>query len=593
MRLRRLFWQLYPAEVVLVAVSLGAVAWMAVRSVESFHLRRTASDLEARAALAMERIAVLESPRVPARVDALCDRIGRRTQTRYTVILPSGVVIGDSEEESATMENHAGRPEVLAALRRRTGRSTRYSSTLERRMMYVALPFVVDGALEGVVRASMPLSDIEAAVGNLRRNIWLTFLSVLLPAAGVSLFLSRRITRPITEMQAAAQELSKRRFDLHLPSPHCKEMEGLARSVNRLADDLHARITELTTERNQRNAMFASMREAVVALDGSGRLVFANAAAESLLGMGSRDGFGRHITELIRNEELLGLVETAQHTTEVVHADVPLLDASRRVFLAHGTTLVDADGKRSGTLLVMDDVTETRRLQQVRRDFVTNVSHELKTPITSISGFVDTLLDGAVQDPSDTERFLRIISKQAGNLTAVIDDLFTLSSLEAPQHPRALHLRNETLQPVLRRVLELCEPTAQPKNIDVSVRCPRDLCARMHPGLIEQAVVNLLRNAIEYSDAGAAIEIDVQRRDENLRISVKDHGCGIPAHHHERIFERFYRVDKGRSRRAGGTGLGLAIVKHIATVHGGRIEVASTPGEGSTFTIVLPEPFPR
>jgi len=591
MRLRRLFWLIYPAQVLVVAVALGAVAHFTVHTVESFHLRRTASDLEARAALAMDRIAALDAPRDPARVDAVCDRMGRRTQTRYTVVRPSGIVIGDSEEDPAAMENHADRPEIRSALQRRTGRSTRYSATLECRMMYVAVPFIADGdRLQGVVRASMPLSDIEAAGAALRQRVWLAFGSVLLMAAGVSLFLSRRIARPIADMRDAASELSKRRFDLRLPSPHCREMQGLADAVNRLASDLHARITELTTERNQRNAMFASMREAVLALDARGRLVFANRAAGTILGVDTGDSLGRHLSELIRNEELFFLVDAAERSDESAQGDIPLRDARQSVLRAHATALVDADGARSGTLLVLDDVTETRRLQQVRRDFVTNVSHELKTPITSIAGFADTLLDGAVKDPADTERFLKIIAKQARNLTAVIDDLFTLASLEAPGQQRALRLEEQTALSVLRRAVEVCEPDAQAKGIAIRIRCPADLRARMHPGLIEQAVVNLLRNAIEYSEEGGSVEIDAQRRDGELRISVQDHGCGIPAHHRQRVFERFYRVDKGRSRRAGGTGLGLAIVKHITAVHGGRAEIASRTGEGTTVSLVLPAP---
>jgi two-component system phosphate regulon sensor histidine kinase PhoR len=258
-----------------------------------------------------------------------------------------------------------------------------------------------------------------------------------------------------------------------------------------------------------------------------------------------------------------------------------------RSFTLHGAGLTDARGRRTGAVIVLNDMTRVRRLEAIRRDFVANVSHELKTPVTSIQGFVEALVEGGVKEPAQVERYLSIIAKHAARLNSIIDDLLTLSRLEEAGERRALRFEIGPLKPVLKEAIALSGVKAEEKRITIDLACDDDLEARINPPLLEQAVINLVDNAIKYSPEGSRIHVEARREQTQVSISVIDEGCGIPPEHLPRIFERFYVVDKSRSRKLGGTGLGLAIVKHIAQAHDGRVAVASTPGQGSTFTIHL------
>jgi two-component system phosphate regulon sensor histidine kinase PhoR len=316
--------------------------------------------------------------------------------------------------------------------------------------------------------------------------------------------------------------------------------------------------------------------------------VSVNKAAAELLGVDPTQVQTRNIGEVIRNAELLQFVREALESDGPVEANLILQKDGERFFQLHGAGLSDSQGKRSGAVIVLTDMTRMRRLENVRRDFVSNVSHELRTPVTSIQGFVEALLDEKIKEPGQVNRYLKIISKHSDRLNAIIEDLLSLSRLEEDSERRRISCETAPLRPVLADAIELSSTKAQEKQTTVNLLCDDDLQARINPALLEQAILNLIDNAIKYSPSNGTIQVSVDKDENELRIAVQDNGCGIDDEHTSRIFERFYVVDKGRSRKLGGTGLGLAIVKHISQVHGGYVTVKSSPEKGSTFTIHLP-----
>jgi len=589
MRSRKLLWQLYPAYLVLIVVALGALSWFYSRALHDFYYRQAEKSLQARAVLLQELVRGGLNAGEGPRLDRLCRELGARTATRFTIIRPDGAVLGDSQEDPQRMENHAARPEVQTALvAGRIGTSIRYSRTLSRDMMYVAVPVQVQGQVIGVVRAAMAVDAISATLRGLYLRVALAGLAVALITALVSLWLSRRISRPLEEMTRGAARFANGELGERLALRGSAEIDALALAMNQMAVQLGDRISAVVNQRNEQEAMLASMVEGMLAVDTEERILRINRAAETLLGIRSGQVLGRRLQEVVRKADLQRFVARTLASREPVEADLTLHDQQERFLQAHGTLLRGAAGEVLGALIVLNDITRLRRLETLRRDFVANVSHELKTPITAIKGCVETLLDGAAADPEAGRRFLDIIARQGERLNAIIDDLLTLSRIEQDAEKHDIPLQTGPVREVVQAALQSCSVTAAARSVTLGIDCPEPFPAAISPPLLEQALVNLIDNAVKYSDEGATVEVTVRCADGELSIAVRDRGCGIPREHLSRLFERFYRVDKARSRKVGGTGLGLAIVKHIVQAHRGRVVVASTPGEGSVFTIVLP-----
>jgi two-component system phosphate regulon sensor histidine kinase PhoR len=325
-----------------------------------------------------------------------------------------------------------------------------------------------------------------------------------------------------------------------------------------------------------------------LAVDSQERLIRINEAAAKLLEIDAAQAPGRMLQEVVRNHDLHVLVSNVLSAQCNVESEIILHDErGERNLLAQGTVLRDAR-ETIGTLVILHEVTQLKRLEKVRRDFVANVSHELRTPVTSIKGFVETLLDGAMNQPDELRRFLEIVAAQTDRLNAIIEDLLTLSRIEQEEEKAEIALTASSVRQVLETAVEVCRLKTEEKKIAIELTCDPSLMAAMNAPLLEQAVINLLDNAIKYSYPDGTIFLSAEPTAGEIVLRVRDEGCGIGREHLPRIFERFYRVDKARSRKLGGTGLGLAIVKHIAQVHGGRAEVESALGKGSLFSILLP-----
>lgn len=588
MKPKPFFTQLFVSFLAVLLMAMLAVTWIATRAWREFHLRQTVADLEARARLLEVQVRPALDRGETGALQALCQALGRKTGTRLTVVRPDGTVAADSAQDPALMENHRDRPEIQAALSGQVGSHQRRSPTLDELLVYVAVPAVEEGRIVGAVRAALPLTVIDQALHQVYLDLGLGSLLILLLAMGLSVVLSRRITRPLDEMRRGAERLAKGDLGLKLPKPEVKELVSLTEALNFMAAELDDRISALVRQRQEQEAILASMVEGVIAVDGQARLISLNRAAADLLGVDPADLGHRSIKEVVRNPELQWFITRALAAAGPVEEEITLGDGSERVLQAHGTTLRDRYGQTLGVLIVLHDITRLRQLENARRDFVANVSHELKTPITSIKGFVETLREGAIHEPEHARQFLDIISRQVERLSQIIEDLLNLSRIEQEAEAGKILLEGRRLRGVMQAAVQACAARAAEKQIKVEVDCPENLRARINSPLLEQALTNLIDNAIKYSDPGSLVWVEAAKEDrKTVVIRVRDQGVGIAPEHLPRLFERFYRVDPGRSRKVGGTGLGLAIVKHIAQAHGGRVTVESTPGQGSVFSIYL------
>ncbi|ACN13363.1 two-component hybrid sensor and response regulator histidine kinase (phoR-like protein) [Desulforapulum autotrophicum HRM2] len=581
---RRLLWRIFPSFFIITVVSLAAVTYYSTGFFKRYFLAGSEDQLTTQAQLIRREI----SGKTPDRINDICLAIGRTTGTRVTVILSSGRVIGDSLGDVQEMENHRIRPEIVSALRADKGVSVRYSDTLNQNMMYVALPLETDGAVTTVVRTALSVSAMDVEIKRVQTNLMIALMLTVLAAAGASLFVSRRITRPLEQMKAGAGGLARGDLTLRLAMPDTEELSELALTINHMAERLDEKIKSAEDRTMELEAVLSSMGEGVIAVDLNERVLMVNRAVAGIFDHPIETMTNKNILEIARNYDLHKFIKRALASPDSIGENITLTDTGKRLFNVHSNTLSNAQGERMGTLIIFHDITRMHRLETMHKDFAANVSHELKTPLTSIKGFIETLQD---LDESEAltrrEGFLTIIEKNVNRMIALVDDLMALSKLERQEGDKTVFEPHD-LSAVIKSARAACRTRSESGRVTVKADLSGPLFIPMDTLLVEQALVNLLDNALKYSEPGGEVLIQVAQEKGSALIRVIDSGPGIGQEHLSRIFERFYRVDSARSTDMGGTGLGLAIVKHIVQYHNGTIRVESTPDKGAMFEISLP-----
>jgi len=586
---RKLLWQIFSSFIFITLLSLLGITWFASTSFRDFYFKQTKQSLEDNALLLGAQAAELLETGRREEIGHLCNSFRSDFSNRITVIDRNGTVIGDSNFDIGEMEYHGDRPEFRQAMQGEMGVANRYSATWQKKTLYLSLPIYVNGVIEAVIRVSRPIDAIDQALWTIQLKIALGWIVTGFLASIIILNLARRISRPLETLNLEAQQLLDENFKGSLRIPALEEVGGLAKIVNTLASKLNQRTGVLQKQRMEVEAILSSMHEAVLAVDSQSRILRINQATAKLFLIEEDASRGRRVQEVIRHQGFNRFVERALACQEAVVEEITLYTGAPVYLLAQGTRLRDAEGHALGAVIVLNDVTELRRLENMRREFVANVSHELRTPITSIQGFVETLLEGALEDERASRNFLGIIARQAERLKRIIEDLLSLSKIQQGMELIEPAMERLRLLDSLQAVVQACEDKAKESDVDLQLECPKTLSVNIHPNLFEQAIINLVDNAIKYG-AAKPVRVRAYSRDGQILVDVIDHGPGIPDEHQSRIFERFYRIDKARSRALGGTGLGLSIVKNIVQAHGGKVTVRSELGAGSVFTISLPAP---
>ncbi len=486
MNQKKLIWQIFPPNLLITLVAMLAVSWYGSTSLQKFYIEQLESALQARAYLIRERASQLMAEGRLEELREFCRKSGRETLTRITVIDLSGKVVADSNENADIMELHNHRPEIIAAYQGLTGTSIRLSRTLQENMLYVAVPLKRHGGNEkaaadldvsGALRVAVPVTAIEQTLRDVQTKIALGAIVVIFAAALVTLLVSRRISRPLEAMKQCALRYSRgdfsQRMCLHKGESVSLEVATLAASMDRMAEHLNERIKTIVRQRNELEAVFASMSEAVLAVDTDERVISLNKAAADIFAIDEKQASGLLLQEVVRNIDLQRQVKQILENLKPLQDEIILqYGASERFLQTNGVPLHDGSGRNIGVLVVMNDVTRLRRLENVRRDFVANVSHELKTPITSIKGYVETLLEGAMDNREDAERFLKIILKQTNQLYAIIEDLLSLSRIEKLSENEEVELSLGNLRQILEEAVQTCQMKASGKNIRITLQLP-------------------------------------------------------------------------------------------------------------------------
>lgn len=587
MKQKKFLWQIFPSYLLIIIVSLIAVTYYSSNFYQDFFLEQTYEDLKSRGEILKHGIHDLISDR--PRLDQFCKQAGKDSGTRITVILPDGVVIADSDENPANMENHKNRPEIINAFRGDTDSVSRYSDTLEKEMMYVALPIEQNNIVQAVIRTSISISDIDEKIRQAVYQVIMDGFFIALFASIVAFFISKKFTRSIEEMKEGAKYFSQGDLSRKLVIPDSEEMAGLAHAMNTMAATLDDKIKTTIHQKNELDSVLSSMQEGVIALDLDKQIISINPSAGDIFHVTPDDVRQTSIEESIRNHSLLKFITDAEKSQTPIERDIVIFNNNnKRVVYIHSAPLIDAGKKQIGLLIILSDVTKLRQLENIRQDFAANVSHEIKTPLTSIKGFIETLMSEPNISDEEQNRFYDVIERNVSRLNAIIDDLLQLSQIEQIEDRNQLTLIETDLCDVITNAIHACRDKANQKNIYIEKKQLSEKKIKADPQLIEQAVINLIDNAIKYSHEKSHIMVESVIAESEVILKVSDNGPGIDKRHLNRLFERFYRVDKGRSRKLGGTGLGLAIVKHIVMAHNGRINVESKLGQGSTFSIHLP-----
>jgi two-component system phosphate regulon sensor histidine kinase PhoR len=572
----------------LFAISFALIGLMAVVSgvlvetvMRGLLVARAGDELTRLSAACVEAIEVAPGTLALGTHQQLVRELGVAARGRVSVIASDGRVLADSaltDSALQAVENHAHRPEVVSAFEHGRGLSSRYSTTLDTDMMYLAVRFKRP-EVSGVVRLAMTLEDVDALIAHMRWLITGAVLFGLAIAAGMGVLASHFASRSLMELVTRARTLASGLRGERIAVGADDELSGLAGSFNRMADELERTLSTLGDERDRSQAILESLSDAVLAIDANLAVSQVNGAALKLLGL-ARPPQGARLVDVMRVPPLIEIVNRAK-AGATAHAEVIWHGPPRRTLLATATP----QRARGQCVLVLRDVSELRKLESMRRDFVANVSHELRTPVSIISANVETLVSGALNDPVRAQEFLSAVQRNAERLARLVNDLLDLSRIEAGQYE--VSLGTMTAEGPVSAVFDLLETRAHDRGLTLHVDVEDDLTFVGEERSLEQVLINLVDNAIKYTPPGGRIGLDVKREGDHVLFEISDTGPGVPEAHRARLFERFYRVDPGRSRDMGGTGLGLSIVKHLVETMQGSVGMRAREGGGSVFWVRL------
>jgi len=580
----RLVTKIIIAYIGLAALAAPVLWYFVSGAIEGYFTDTLAENLRSQAAIISVELPELGSG---PKLDPLARKYKALTGARVTIINADGRVLGDSDDDSTKMENHLGRPEVLEAAKGRWGRSIRHSHTLKMDMLYVSLPVGPDGGANGFIRLSMPLRQVEAAMSSIKERVATGAFVVFLAAIILGMYLSKLMAGKIGRMAAFTKAVAAGDFSRRLRANSGDEFGALAANLNEMAGQLHDKIDALSVEKAMFEAVLGGMVEGVLVADKDGRVALANRSLREIFGIDKEYALGRPFLEVIRNSELSGIIKKAHDKKDVVTGEVDLL-FSDNLYLFASCVPLALKGGFGGSVLVLHDITRLKALERVRRDFVANVTHELKTPIAAIQGFAETLLSGALEDRDNARRFLGIIESNSRRLTRLIEDLLTLSRIELGEV--SLTFRAVSVENVVREAVALLEPRVRAKRIELTTDIPEDTPRIMADrDRLFQIALNILDNAVKFTPEGGRVTISGRAAGEDgmVKLKITDTGPGIPPDLLPRIGERFFRVDAARSRELGGTGLGIAIVRRLVNAHGGSFSIESPPRKGTVVTLTF------
>ncbi|GLI50571.1 PAS domain-containing sensor histidine kinase [Tepidanaerobacter syntrophicus] len=579
---------IFAACMIIVLISLSITGYAVAKVVEDYFIQKTEDDLETRAFAVRPFLAlkIKQEENTLGQLETAVKELGSEIKTRITIVDTDGNVIADSEKDPSDTESHSTRPEIKEAYLGNIGKSVRYSSSLKTEMMYVAIPILENHDVAYVLRLAVPISHINALTRNIGKMFFSASLAGLLVAFLISTIFSRRITKPIEEVSYAAKKISCGNYDLKVPLRPPYETKILAESFNRMAENLQETVGKLKEETDKTRAVLASMAEGLIAVDQNCHVVMMNFAAEKLFKIRQEETLGKHLLEVLRNRELHDLINEVLKTRKGSTREIKINTYDERIFWIN---VVPIDKENNlDAVAVMRDITELKRLEKMKSDFVSNVSHELKTPLTSISGFAETLLDGAYKSEENCRYFLRIIKQETDRMTRLINELLYLSRIEKPDF--SIPKRPVNIASVVNKAVKLLQKNIDDKGHLLNLRLPENLGpVTGDEDSVLEIIINLLDNAIKYTPEGGNITVEIEDESDFISISVADNGIGIAGDELERIFGRFYRVQGPGITSASGTGLGLAVVKHLVESLNGKISVESQLGKGSTFKVSLPK----
>ena len=583
MKRRPLFIQLFYSYVPIIIIALIVLVFFINQITRDFYYRHVKEDLYDRAILTSKLI-ILHNEGSQS-FQELVETSGEETNMRITIVDESGVVVADSDEQPSLMDNHLNRPEIIQSKLDGIGSSQRFSTTLNQEMMYLAIPLLLDKN-NLTVRVSMSLSNLEMIIKDLQKQVAYLGVVIGFSLLFISFYFSRKVTIPLQLMRKDAESFVET-FQLTDPLtiPKTKELASLAISLNKMAVEIEQKIKIIQHEKDDREELLSSMQDGIISVDNKMKVLSINDIAKEYLHIKVENIIGEKVTSIIRQKKVTSFIKKVKKTKGKTQSEIVIKTNKKRTIIFNGTPLIK-DKTISGILITMTDVTFQKQLERLRQDFVANVSHELKTPITSMLGYMEIIQSSDIEDDKKHEFYGKVLN-QTNRMNDIIDDLLRLSKIESQEEDSTIELVSMEIKPILEGSVDDVLDKAQKNNNRLLIHCD-DIRASVDAQLLREAIANLLENSIKYGDSGRDIKI-IAEADSQVLIHIENSGKRISEKHRDKVFQRFYRVDKSRDRKAGGTGLGLAIVKHIALVHGGEVFVSDSKKNKCRFTISLPK----